>query len=526
MRSFPRAAVTSFPVLLAVLLAVLMLASLGVGCGPSSPDSAEAPATSKAAASDTDASTVLAAYVLLAAPPGGGPAEARARVIVDDTVTACPELLGGPQPVDMVFRQNPHGFDVKVCEALIPFDQALTVSTNGQALPTAKRNPTHPIIFGDTGCKLGTADDGKCPEDALAQPFGDLATAAAKLGPDLVLHVGDFNYRGTGGYDNTQDVPEYDAGDIVPSGGDPKDCQLVLPYVSQNADDTGREDSWQSWQVDFFGPAASLLEAAPWVVARGNHELCSRAGPGWFYFLDPSAEPEAGGDGQLACPDQNDDGRDVIEHLVLRPPTTVDLGTLRLAVLDSSNACDAYAPEETTAIYAEQWRKLLADAAASEATTWLLTHRPVWGVEGDASSAEVGSVTLERSLAEALGTGSFDNEIQLLVAGHQHKFSSVTFTEGSRPPQLVVGDSGVKLESDVVPGPFPLVADGVPAVAMSIHHHAFLEIPDLQPNGSFTGVLWKGEPGTVRGRCDSSNPPSPLCVAVDSAAASQAAASQ
>lgn len=498
MRSFPRDL---------VLLLVFVSAAAMVGCGPSVPDAPDI-------APEPAASTVHAAYVLLAAPPGGGAAQARARVIVDTATTTCPQLLGGPQPIDMVFRLNPHGFTVKICEALIPFGQALTVSTNGQALPTAKLNPSHPIVFGDTGCKLGDASDGKCPQTEFAQPFAGLAASAATLGPDLVLHVGDFNYRGTGGYDNSQDVPEYDAGDIVPKGGNPADCQLVLPYVSQNADGTGRADSWDNWWVDFFGPAKPLLEAAPWVVARGNHELCSRSGPGWFYFLDPSAEPAAGGDGQISCPNQNDNGQDVMDHLVLRPPYTVDLGTLRLAVLDSANACDGYAPDATTPIYAEQFRTLLEGAASSTAPTWLLTHRPVWGVEGDATSAEVGSVTLEQALAEALGTGSFDNTMQLFVAGHQHKFESVTFTDGSRPPQLVVGDSGVGLESNVDPGPFALEVDGVSATVMAVDHHAFLEIPSLAADGAWTGTLWKGTAGTERAQCDSANPPSSLCVAV------------
>ena len=29
-----------------------------------------------------------------------------------------------------------------------------------------------------------------------------------------------------------------------------------------------------------------LLATAPWILLRGNHEDCSRAGEGWFRFLD------------------------------------------------------------------------------------------------------------------------------------------------------------------------------------------------------------------------------------------------
>ena len=40
------------------------------------------------------------------------------------------------------------------------------------------------------------------------------------------------------------------------------------------------------WQADFFQPARRLLASAPWIVVRGNHESCNRAGQGWWRFLD------------------------------------------------------------------------------------------------------------------------------------------------------------------------------------------------------------------------------------------------
>ncbi|MDI9690789.1 metallophosphoesterase, partial [Burkholderia cenocepacia] len=44
---------------------------------------------------------------------------------------------------------------------------------------------------------------------------------------------------------------------------------------------------WVTWQADLIRPAAPLLAKGPWVVVRGNHEECARAGQGWFRFLDP-----------------------------------------------------------------------------------------------------------------------------------------------------------------------------------------------------------------------------------------------
>ena len=41
------------------------------------------------------------------------------------------------------------------------------------------------------------------------------------------------------------------------------------------------------------------------VDLRGNHELCSRAGPGFLYFLDPGSKLLGSGASQHACPDQD-----------------------------------------------------------------------------------------------------------------------------------------------------------------------------------------------------------------------------
>src|SRR5262249_2948694 len=76
--------------------------------------------------------------------------------------------------------------------------------------------------------------------------------------PDLVLHVGDYQYR-------ENQCPADIAG-----------CQNS-PWGY----------GWDTWDADLFTPAAKLLAAAPWIMVRGNHEECARAGQGWDRFLDP-----------------------------------------------------------------------------------------------------------------------------------------------------------------------------------------------------------------------------------------------
>jgi hypothetical protein len=96
--------------------------------------------------------------------------------------------------------------------------------------------------------------------DPEAWTFAEVARAAAAAHPDLVLHVGDYHYR-----ENA--CPEGHAG-----------C-AGSPWAY----------GWDAWDADFFTPAAPLLAAAPWVMVRGNHEECARAGQGWWLLLDPHA---------------------------------------------------------------------------------------------------------------------------------------------------------------------------------------------------------------------------------------------
>ena len=99
--------------------------------------------------------------------------------------------------------------------------------------------------------------------------------------------MGDYNYRGT---PSTVEITNAD-GDtqrrrIYNAGGYARgaSCHTNGPYTGQNSPGSRTPDTWAAWQADFFEPAATLLQAAPWVFARGNHELCSRGGT-WLVLL-------------------------------------------------------------------------------------------------------------------------------------------------------------------------------------------------------------------------------------------------
>lgn len=485
---------------LAVVLAAVLPVLVACGGGTTAPSGD---------GTETAAPAVHAAYVLLASAPEDGSARPLARVIVDGASAVCPDLTGA-STVPTTPRRNPDPdhFPVTACEAFVPFDETFTVAGTDRRLPAAGRSPTHLVVFGDSGCKSEDCASGP------ATPFDELAGAAAGTAPDLVLHTGDFNYRGTSGF--RTDPPIYDAGDDAPDKPPcaKPTCQLCSAYASQNASGSEHPDTWTNWKLDLFDPAAKLMAAAPWIVTRGNHELCSRAGLGYFYFLDPSASVEAGGGGQLSCPSQDGDGP-TIEHILLPEPYTVELDNLRVSVLDSANSCDEYAPEETVARYTEQLGALLASVPSGK-PTWLLTHRPIWGAVNGADYFP--SKTLQVALARAvdgLAEKALPADLDLVVAGHMHLFFSATFPEGgdeARPPQLVIGNSGVALETIPEPGSFDTTIDGEKALALSYSQHGYLDIPELGADGAWRGSVVEPTAGKTWAECDTANlPAASLC---------------
>lgn len=443
---------------------------------------------------------VHAAYVLLAESPEGS-TTAFARVIVDPG-QECPALAGsGTERIATTPRRNPHGFAVKVCEARYPVGRSLAVE-GGPRLPVVAEAPSRIAVFGDSGCK--PKDQQGCGLDDPQWPFPVLARAAAASRPDLVLHVGDYNYRGTpSGFKVTVDGQPvqrwyYDAGD----GASPSEqCGLPGPYYSQNSTGNPDADRWDAWWLDFFQPAGDLLTAAPWVFARGNHELCSHAGPGWFYFLDASSDLPEGGGRQLACPSQDGEGP-ALPHLQLVEPQVLHLGDLDLVSLDSANACDQL--PGLTDVYR---RQLLAAAKRLRGgRAWLATHRPIWGVEdagaqlyGCDGQPQSGPVlpygelnqTLQCALQGEAGEALLPKLDQIL-AGHMHRFEALSFAAPTRrPPVLVVGNSGVAEDPGPPNGAFAQTVDGATASGFSVDQFGYLE---LRRDGR---GAWHGEVVTV-----------------------------
>jgi len=158
---------------------------------------------------------------------------------------------------------KPALFPLSSCEYPLPTG-ATSAVVAGRTLPVPKANPQKIVVIGDTGCRLQTDNGMQSCNDPNPEgtdtpyPFAAIAAAAAAQNPDLVIHVGDYAYR-----DN-----ECPAGLGFNCGGSPWGF------------------GWDTWEADLFTPGAPLLAAAPWVMTRGNHEQCNRAGQGWYRFLD------------------------------------------------------------------------------------------------------------------------------------------------------------------------------------------------------------------------------------------------
>jgi Calcineurin-like phosphoesterase len=341
----------------------------------------------------TQAATLEAAFVVL------GPQGAVARAILADA-TRCPPITIDGRTQEMNVRAAPDApFPVLICELLLPTGVA-SANVENVPLPLPKTTLRSIAAFGDTGCRLKAAKskdgddddegDGKFQDCNVpsAWPFAQVAAAIAAAKPDLVIHVGDYLYR-----------------------------ESACPPGDQGCARSPYGDDWPSWKADFFTPAALALRAAPWIMVRGNHELCKRAGPGYFRLLDPT-------------PTQTPRCIDLVSQF------TVTLADQPFAVLDSSNAADACPCDG--ARYAAEFA-----AMKPKPGTWLVTHRPVWGFRTHRR-------TINESLQQALAAwgGKLPHGITLALAGHIHVAEVLSFAD-KRSPQFVLGTGGTMLAGKI-----------------------------------------------------------------------------
>ena len=301
----------------------------------------------------------------------------------------CPvaEVDGGALP--LASRAAADARFPAVCSARLPRG-ARHVEVAGRSLSAPVPVVRRIVVFADSGCRIKGPMVQAC-NDPAAWPFAEVARRAAARHPDLVIHIGDYYYR-----------------------------ESACPVGDLRCAGSPSGDRWNAWAADFFDPAAPLLQAAPWVFVRGNHESCTRGGAGWFRLLDAASVVKA-------CP---------AEAAVW----TASIGGLNLYVVDSADTVDEHAAPDRVAAFAAQLGAL--SPALATQPGWIVVHRPIWGLAPVVRIGPLGPVSLPLNATEQAAVKGRDlGAVDMVLSGHIHHFSSFDF-RAVRPAQLVVGTGG------------------------------------------------------------------------------------
>jgi hypothetical protein len=289
--------------------------------------------------------------------------------------------------------------------------------------------------------------------DPAKWPLAAVAKQIAAWKPDLIIHVGDYVYR-------EQQCPANDQG----CAGSP----ITAPG-----------QRWATWYADWFNPAAPIFGAAPLVLVRGDHESCSRAGPGWSRFLDPRPMQQ--------CEDTTE-------------PYAIDFDGLRLVIMDTVLADDTkLSADNVRELYTRQFHRV---RELSQRRTWLLGHRPLWGVrptDKAGNKLEPMNITLQNALSRA---SALPQQIELVLTGHIHLGEIISF-KGGRPPQMVAGTGGTLMLPPITAKLIGMQIDGA-----TVEHAAVLSrygFFTFEPEGNAWRVSFRDVHGTTRTRCTLEN---------------------
>lgn len=332
------------------------------------------------------------------------------------TIGPCPVVLADRVPLTLSPRAStpPDGFTLQVCEAPIsPGTRSLVHELRPLPLP---RPPRRIVLVGDTGCRMKSGSIQNCSGEGEgpAWSFDRVAAGIGAERPDLVVHLGDYHYR-----------------EAPCPRGDLRCAGLARGY------------NGPTWQQDFLDPARPMLEAAPLLAIRGNHEDCDRAWRGWFWFLDPHPLQDPS---WATCPERT-------------PSFTVDTPELQLLALDSATVRGWKKPTpnaDEVAAYRTEFEGL--QGADADRPAWLVTHRPPWALTAFGPEPLRKVAVVERTLQYA-GAGTLP--VQAAFGGHLHVLQAVPGAEG-HPPSFVSGGGGTSLSTPLTP---ELIAQNPDALA-------------------------------------------------------------
>jgi hypothetical protein len=348
----------------------------------------------------------------------------------------CPQVVESGMPLQMraVPSRVHAAYPILLCERELAGDSEATIGA--ESLPIRPAEPHAIAVIGDTGCRVTHYAHQPC--DSL-WPFGQIAARMAeKLKPDeghaIIVHVGDFHYR------------------EKPCLDDDRGC-AKSPFG----------DNWETWKVEFFEPAKKLLLSAPWVILRGNHESCERAGAGWLFFF---ALPNQAYDG--VCSEDMPSYYLNIGHTTAHHPRV-------LLVLDTANEGDKYALKK----HKNDYPGLITYKADPESEVWLALHQPLWLLSPE--DRKLQETTQKSTAATPTATECTDEEpsaldairkdlyekprlgdhrrFSLVLSGDTHLFQVFWPEDTDLPVQLIAGNGGTALDKLPCKAGTPLRAD-------------------------------------------------------------------
>ena len=361
------------------------------------------------------------------------------------------ETIAQRSTASVAASSKPSVFPVLACEFLLP-ETAVRATIGASELRLPKADPKRIVVIGDTGCRMKKADNAwQACRDSKAWPFRAVADAAAAMAPDLVIHVGDYHYR-------ENPCPANIAG-----------CQ-GSPWGY----------GWDTWQADLFDPAAKLLAAAPWVVARGNHEECRRAGQGWFRFLDVQHFDEA-----RSCNDARNDSLGNFSA-----PYSVPISReLQLIMFDSAVAghaqLDLAKPRDAYAFaqYRQQFVKVDELAGKPGVSSIFIVHHPILGYYFYDNAIQGGNPALLSVMKTLHPQAYYPSGVRLALHGHVHLFEAINFSS-NHPATIFSGIGGDSVDANL-PDPFPAnvgPADGVTMESITHSSEFGFVVMDKQEN--------------------------------------------
>ncbi len=299
----------------------------------------------------------------------------------------------------------------KLCE-LSNIKRGDKLILNKKLLNTSKNHLKRIVIIGDTGCHASAFSQQKCHIESK-WPLKMISKIAAQYNPDLIVHLGDYIY---------------------------KYVQSPNNYYNHYG------DTEENWEEEFFVPAKELLQQAPWVFIRGNHESCKYAGQGFFrFFTDKCAS----------------------DCTVYQEHYLVEFDNLRLSVFDTSgiekNSRDniryiinkllgenniklivqkliPLLTQPKASIDKSEIDRFIIDLPVDNKPSWLLTHIPILDIDRHQPLLFNGNKILQK-----LGLQNIPaTQIQAIFSGDNHVFKYIKTSQNNQS-QFIIGNGGSKL---------------------------------------------------------------------------------